>query len=350
MARTELRRNSARRGATLVEVLVGCGVFAFLMISSVAIMNIGTGGFRGVESKADVARQLNRFEADVTTELKRASRASVGVYTPNSDYRWALWFKTAMNSLDAIDASFQPTVPLGNSIVPITDANGEAVMQRYILFYVTRMDQAKHLEKYGYLCGSYGSTGGPDVTCPHKWVVKKELYLLQNQTSGSDTIGLQSDASSVTNLRSTALHLLSDTPVTQEAIMSEVDQATSGSCVHRANIVAQNVLSFEVTRLAVSSTDPTGTPPTVSASGPIVLFDLKVFKSLQASRVSSAGVASAAAVNFSGTASTPAGQMVDIQTSTSATGEMVVHTNTSLAASASSFTIQLDNRVIPENP
>lgn len=329
---------------------MGCGVFAFLMISSIAIMNIGTGGFRGVESKADVARQLNRFEADVTTELKRASRASVGVYTPNSDYRWALWFKTAMNSPDAVDASFQPLAPMGNAIMPMTDANGEAVMQRYILFYITRMDQAKHLAEYGYLCGSYGTTGGPDVTCPHKWVVKKEIYLKKLQTTGDDTIGLQSEASSVTNLRDSSLHLLTDTPVTQDSILGESDLVTPNSVVHRATIVAQNVLSFEVTRLAVSESDPTGTAPTVSATGPIVLFDLKVFKSLQASRVTSAGVASSANITFSGSASTPAGQMVDIQSSTSSTGEVSVHTNTSLSASISSFTIQLDNRVIPQNP
>lgn len=330
---------------------MGCGVFAFLMISSVAIMNIGTSGFRGVESKADVARQLNRFEADVTTELKRASRESVGVYTPNNDYRWALWFKTAMNAPNAVDASSQPLAPLGNAIMPMTNAKGEAVMQRYILYYVTRMDASRHMAEVGYLCGSYGTTSGPDLTCPHKWVVKKEVYLRKGQTKGADTIGLQSDPASITNLRDASLHLLTDTPVTQEAILGESDLVTPNSVVHRAAIVAQNVLSFEVTRLAVNAADPIGTAPSVSPTGPIVLFDLKVFKSLQASRVSSAGMASAANVTFSNEESAPGVNMVGIQTSTSATGEVSVHTNTTLVSdSVKSFTIQLDNRVIPQNP
>ena len=349
MARSDRTQAARARGATLIEVLVGCGVFTFLMLSSIAIMNIGTGGYRGVESKADVARQLNKFEADITTELKRASRASVGVYTPTSDYRWALWFTTNMNALDAVDATLNPTVPLGNSLIPMTDPNGDPLPQRYILYYVTRMDRTLHEKEYGYACQSYGSDTGPDTTCPHKWIVKKEVYLKQGQTSGNDTIGVQSDPQSVTNLQATSLHLLRDSPsVTLSALTNQCDSVNVGSVVHRAQVVAQNVLSFEITRLALAS--DTLSSPVVSANGPIVLFDVKVFKTLQAGRHSSAGAASVASVQFSSSQSTPAGNLIDVSSSVDATGTVTVHTNSSMSSSASAFTIQLDNRVIPQNP
>lgn len=351
MARSDCRARP--RGATLVEVLVGCGVFAFLMLSSIAIMNIGTGGFRGVESKADVARQLNQFEADITTELKRASRATVGVYTPTTDYRWALWFKTPMNDLNAVDSSFQPKNPLGSSLQPMTDANGEAIMQRYILYYVTRMDPALHQAEHGYLCASYGTSSGPDLICPHKWVVKKEIYLLKGRTSGDDTIGPQGEAATISNLTSQSLNLLYDNPVTLEGLSNEAKSATG--VVNRAQIVARNVLSFEVTRLAVTNTaDPINSVPTVSASGPIVLFDLKVFKTLSGSRNVQAGRIDSAAlgkgVSMSTVESAPGVQMVDIQSTTDATGNVSIHTRSTLEDSLSSYTVQLDNRVIPQNP
>ncbi|NDD30677.1 MAG: hypothetical protein EB084_20650 [Proteobacteria bacterium] len=350
MARSDRVRLTLRRGATLIEVLVGCGVFAFLMISSIAIMNIGTGGMRGVESKADVTRQLNKFEADITTELKRASLDSVGVYTPTSDYRWALWFKTPMNEPGKYDLTTGAPTGLGNSLIPVSNDSGKLVAQRYVLYYVTRMSAAKHTADYGFLCASYSNgNSGPDTICPHKWLVKKELWLKKNQLAGPDTIGSQSDPTSLTNLHSPLL--LWDNEVTQPALLAECESFSASSVVHRAQVVAENVLSFEVTRLAVDSTNPMGAPK-VSATGPIVLFDLKVFRALQARKAMTVGVAPATSVTFSTVESQSGNQMVDVASVTDATGTVTTHTNSSFisGSAASSFTVQLDNRVIVQNP
>lgn len=339
---------STRVGATLIEMLVGCGIFVFLMLSSIAIMKIGTNGYKGVESKADVVRQLNRFESDIIQELKRASLATVGVYTPNNDFHWAIWFKTAMNSPNNVDSAGNPKgnpIFLGDPLVQITRTQGNQVvpvMQRYVLYYVMRMDAREHLDLYGFRCASYGSPAGPDTTCPHKWLIKKDLYLLSAQTTGNDTIGPQSSPSAVANLRSLT------TDSTLSGLMDETDAAVPTSVVHRVQVVAQNVLSFEVTRLAVDPTNPLN-PPGVNANGPIILFDLKVFKSLSASNVE-VGTSAASSVATTPVSGVPGGQMVDITSVTDKQGTVTLHTSSSVNAGMSSYTIQLDNRVIPENP
>jgi hypothetical protein len=334
-------KRATRRGSTLIEVLVGCGVFVFLMLSSIAIMDIGTGGYKAVEAKADVTRQLNRFESDITQELKRASQSSIAVYTPSNDYHWALWFKTPMNSPAAVDSDFKPTVPMGDSLLTIIDNDGKPVMQRYVLYYVTRMDSDQHQQKYGYLCSSYGSSNGPDTTCPHKWLVKKELYLYDHQTSGNDTIGAQGDSAAIGRVHT----LMSDTTVTQAGLLAESESNDPTSVVHRVQILAENVISFEVTRLAVNPSVPTDSP-TVSPTGPIVLFDIKTFKALGADR-NHLGATSEATVS---TKSVGGLNMVDASPTADNQGNVTVHTNTTITPSFGGFTIQLDNRVIPQNP
>lgn len=320
---------------------MGCGVFVFLMLSSIAIMDIGTGGFRAVEAKADVTRQMNRFEADISQELRRASLASVGVYTPTTDYHWALWMTTAMNDSARVDAAGRVTVPMGDPLTEIL-VDGKAIKQRYVLYYVTRMDAALHQQMYGYLCASYGSSAsGPDTTCPHKWIVKKDLYLLDGQTTGNDTIGTQGGTLTSTHLQT----LTGDTTVTEPGLLAEAEANTPNSVVHRVQVLAQNILSFEVTRLAVDPVNPYGAP-TVSANGPIVLFDIKAFKTLGSEHVQ-IGRSSVETVN---TTSIGGQTMVSVQSTTDSQGTVSVHTNSSIAPRFGSFTVQLDNRVIPQNP
>src|SRR5690242_13872166 len=89
-----------QRGSTLAELIITAGIFSFLMVSIFTIMRMGTDGWRDLSDKGDVQRTLRHFESDITQELKRASLASVGIYTPSNDYRWAIFFKTAMNDHD----------------------------------------------------------------------------------------------------------------------------------------------------------------------------------------------------------------------------------------------------------
>lgn len=329
-----------RAGATLLEVLVGCGVFTFLMISSIAIMNIGANGYRAVESKSDVTRQLNRFEADIVQELRRASLRSVGLYTPSNDFHWAIWMKTPMNAPGCFDPNTGNVITLGDPAVQVT-SSGSAKMQRYVVYYVTRMDAALHQKLYGYLCASYSTNDGPDVTCPHKWIVKKDVYLLDHKTTGTDSIGVQSDALATTHLTA----LTTDSTVTEPALAAESESNDPSSDIHRVQVVAHNVLSFEVTRMALAAGDPLA-PPTVSSTGPIVLFDVKVFKALDAAKVR-VGTSAAVTVNQ---ASVGGMNMVDVHSATDAQGSTTVHTSTSIAPTFGAFTVQVDNRVIPQNP
>lgn len=333
---TRFRRSLPCQGATLVEVLVGFAVFTFMMLASIAVMRIGTGGWTVVESKSDINKSLSRFENDILTELKRASLASVGVYTPTDDYHWALWFKTPVNDPNVVDPTtglLMTGKDLGDAVLPIFDSSGNLVMQRYILYYITRPQDVHN----GMPCGSGAPTSAPDVKCPHKVIVKKELYLLSGRTTGSDTLGPQGNATTVSNLK----NYINDDGQTLTAIKSVQDNHTG--TVHRTQVLAQNILSFEVTRVNL---DSAGTA-TVSSTGPIVLFDVKAFKTLQSANIVEVGLNAAATV----TTSTTGGlNMVNVSSSTSSTGEVSYHTNTTIDAKYAPFTVQLDNRVVPQNP
>lgn len=329
----------ASRGATLIELLVGTAIFGFLMLASVAMLQIGMNGWRAIEARSSVARQLNLLEADMIQELKRAFQSTVGVYTPGSDYRWALWMKTNVNSPGCVDAGGSP-LRLGDSLVPVTN-QGAPVPQRYIVYYVTRMDPDEHQAQFGYLCSSFSTTTGPDTVCPHKLLVKKDIYLLTGKTTGSDSIGPPGGgAATIANL----VGYTHDLSCRQSALLRTGEAFSPASNVSRTRIVARNVVSFEVTRLALDPANPL-LPPRVDARGPIVLFDIKTFKSEDAGASLTVGQQAAAAVSVTADAGAPGGQMVQVQ----GAGDSL-RTSSTVTQSFGAFTVQVDNRVIPQNP
>ena len=330
------RSLNARRGATLIEAITGVAVFAFMILASIALARIGTSGWRVVESKTDINRCLSRFENDIIQEVKRASLSSVGVYTPTDDYRWALWFKTPMNDPLKVNPTTGVPTGLGDSLLPILNA-GAPVMQRYILYYVTRLNVDAHKAQYGFACASYNSNAGPDTTCPHKLLVKKELYLLDGQTTGVDTIGAQGDPAAITRLRA----LMEASPTLSEVYGSQ-ESLGHPSRVHRAQVFSDSILSFEVTRLAPGS--GAGAVPTVSATGPIILFDVKAFKTTTSANVIEVGMGAATAI------STTSDGLVNVKSTVLPSGDVDVHTDSNIDARYAPFTVQVDNRVIPQNP
>jgi len=322
-----------------VELLVGTAVFGFLMLASVAVLQLGTGGWRLIEARSSVARQLNLVEADIIQELKRAFLSSVGVYTPSSDYRWAVWMKTNLNSPGCTDAMGTP-LRLGDAVVPVT-SQGQPVPQRYVLYYVTRMDPEEHMRAYGYLCSSFSSDRGPDTVCPHKLLVKKDIYLLSGKTTGDDSIGLQGGGAATISKLTGYTHDLS---CRQDALIHSSEGFTPSSNVARTRILGRNIVSFEVTRLALDTASPLQ-PPHVDRNGPIILFDLKTFKAEDAGGRIAVGRTDVSTVSVLADASAPGGQMVNIQDSAAGT-----RTSSSVSSSFEAFTVQVDNRVIPQNP
>lgn len=339
-------REGRSAGTTLIEVLVGCSVFAFVMIASLAIMNIGTSAWRTIEGKSDVTRSLNRFESDIVQELKRASLQSVGIYTPRSDYRWAIWFKTAMNAPGRYDpATGLPLVPLGDASLQVLNT-GVPVMQRYVLYYVTRMSREEHLAAHGFLCASYTSGRVPDTECPHKRMVKKDIHLLNPKVGGTDAIGLQGDPATVARLRR---YLTSE--LSESALFAQQASVDSTSNVHRVQVVASGIMGFEVTRLKLRPTDPMS-PPVVDPNGPIILFDVKAFKAIAARDKIQVGLGSAAEVQYSSEtfSGVPGSEMIGVTTVADRTGALTTHTTSTVAPQYAAFTVQLDNRVVPQNP
>jgi hypothetical protein len=248
--------------------------------------------------------------------------------------------KTPMNAPGCFDPTTGVPNSLGDPLLEVS-AGGNPVMQRYVLYYVTRMDRALHQKLYGYLCSSYSNDNGPDVTCPHKWIVRKDIYLLDGKTTGNDSIGLQTDSGAAANIKT----YTTDTTVTESGLNAETEVNTPSSTIHRVQVVAQNVLSFEVTRLALNPSSPLAAP-TVSPTGPIVLFDVKVFKTLQAGDKVAVGQAPAATVN---TQTVGSMNMVSVNATQDAQGTTNIHANSSIVSAYGAFTIQLDNRVIPQN-
>lgn len=279
------------------------------------------------------------LEADIVQELKRSFLSSVGIYTPASDYRWAIWMKTALNSPDCVDVIGDP-IRLGDPLIPVTHL-GQPVPQRYVVYYVTRMDPDEHRDLYGYVCASFTTSTGPDTICPHKLLIKKDVYLLSNKTTGGDSIGPQSGgAATIANL----VRYTHDLSCRQAAILGTAESVNPASNVARTRIIGRNILSFEATRLALDPSSPLGAPR-VDANAPIVLFDIKTFKSEDTSARITVGQEAAATVSVRADASALGGQMVQIQAVADGT-----RTCSSVAQSFEAFTVQVDNRVIPQNP
>ncbi len=321
------------QGATLVELIITVAVFSLLSIATFAIMRMGSGTLTMVDARSDVQHSLQLFETNLTTELKRASLASVGIYTPDSDYRWAIWMKEPMNETTADVAV---TGKLGDPLVCVLDASNHPVMQRYVLFYVALMDKSDHDGTFGATCNAaYTSGVAPETKCPHKWIVRKDIYLTDNKLpSGSDSIGVQGGASTVANLQ----RYLTD-KVSQSALLGEPDTPASGepNNVARVQIMADNVVSFELARLRPAGANA---PPVNDPKGPIILFDVKLFKGSDAQH--KVPIGSQNIVNVAYTAG-------NTGVNTTVVGGDA-YSGSTVAPQYQSFTVQLDNRVVPQNP
>ncbi|MHB2017117.1 MAG: PulJ/GspJ family protein [Candidatus Xenobia bacterium] len=360
-----------RRGATLIELLITCAVFSLLMVAVFTVMKIGSNGYNDVSARSAVNASLTLFQADMEMELQRAclhdpqsvkfsqsppfpaATPSLFVYTPSTDYHWAIWFETAMNEgnfppyTDAIGSGnpskpSPPLVTLGDPLEVITDSGGWPVAQRWVLYYVTRMQQAEHDGLFG-ACSSEGTTAGPDTTCPHKWIVKKDISVV-------DSTGARVDLTQVKNVTPYFNDLPAGEP-TEAGLAKEVNNGSYlGGTVSRARIIMQNVVSFELARLKLASpavlASGVPNPPVSDTNGPIILFDVKVFKLLNAQRAVSFG--SVPIVNVTKDINDNV-QVMQVPDKTG-TNTIQMQTQSTVTPQFAPYTVQVDSRVVPENP
>ncbi|MHB2016113.1 MAG: PilW family protein [Candidatus Xenobia bacterium] len=332
-----------RRGMSLIELTVSLTAFTAVMVVGFGLMVLGTQTWNTVQSRSDVERDGRLAINDMTRELSRAlatTAATVAVSTTPGDYRWALWFQTNMNQSGSTPQS------LGDPVQAVVDNGGTPQAQRYVLYYVARMDPGEHVQRYGFLCGSYpgGSSpdpgAGPDALCPHKWLIKKEIYLYSGNhdpgnPNNSDNIGPQGGASTSANLAT----FLSDATRTEKGIAAEGEASSPGSQVHTARVLAQDVVSFEVSRLSYAS--GLGQPAVLDSAGNVILVHLRLFKVDQVSRTMRIGQTPL----YSGGVPPSAGQPqvpVDLAVTPP-------HMASTPDPSMQPYTIDLETQVVPRN-
>jgi hypothetical protein len=240
--------------------------------------------------------------------------------------------------MDDVDHTQDPAPYTINDPITVITSGGKPVYQRFILYYIGFMDQADHDALYGHICPAIsGGATAPELTCPHKWIIKKEIYLNEQRNNGPpNTLDATADAK--------LFRFLTDHE-SQSQLMNEAENGSApilGSAgfplIHSVRIVAQNVLSFELARLALDTTNPLSRP-TPSASGPIILFDIKMFKTDAQRHVAITGNLATASMT---------GQTVNVVADPSDANQTV--SAFTVQPQYAPYTVQVDNRVIPSNP
>lgn len=305
-----------RQGATLLELLIVTSIFSFLALATFVLFHHGSATWVAVQQRSAMQGQLQRFQREISSELRRTSRSSVFLwgYSPNDSYKHGICCKSAMNDV-------RDVTRLGDPVAfQIDDSQNPPVpaWQRWVLFYVTRMDQGQHLNTYGYVCSSYsGDQKAADNVCPHKWLVRKDIYLTYKN---KPTIEKRADLVDPTRNGTSSLPFIEGggdgiggEPTTAGLSAQQENQAP-GSLIRRARILATDVLTFN---FAVKT--PTGGDTGIDSLGHIlgntVAFDVRALKMIEA-QASSSGPAQLGTTDMS----------------------------------RSVYTLQLDNRITPENP
>ena len=238
-----------RRGMTLLEVLIGTSLTLIITVVIGVAFEQCCSVWHTLDARSAAEAGQRILLSDMRQELHRASAGSIGMYAPPDDSRWALWMKSPMNDTDNLNV-------LGASSV-LQVAGDKLDPQRYVLYYVAHLDAAEHHQDYGMDCTT--TTTAPDGLCPHKLVVREDILL--RDATGTDTLGTQSTFTIATLgrflLDGQTTAALNSLPNTQPL-------------VRRVQIMAREVLSFELTRLQP------GLSETASPSGPVILVDVKM--------------------------------------------------------------------------
>ena len=315
-SRPAMDAGAGRAGTTLLELLIVTSIFSFLALATFVLFHHGSAFWLAVQQRSAMQGQLQRFQREISAELRRTSRSSIFLwgYSPNDSYKRGICCKSAMNDVR------DPT-RLGDPIAfQVDDHQNPPVpaWQRWVLFYVTRMDQGQHLDTYGYVCASYsGDQKVADNVCPHKWLVRKDIYLTYKN---KPTIEKRADLVDPARNGTVGLPFIEGSKdgigsePTTAGLSTQQEGQAPGSLVRRARVVATDVLTFNFAVKTPMGGD-TGIDSLGHILGNTVAFDVRALKMVEA-QASSTGPANIGIADMS----------------------------------RSVYTLQLDNRVTPENP
>ncbi len=238
-------------GTTLVELMIATFIFGFLTMLLLSIINFGTQSWRNVEARYSVETDVRRAIFDMNKEMRNTNIKTVSTKCSTVSGQFVYWvvFASPSQQMDGV-------CDYSNTTGSITYKN-----QRWVLYYAMR--PANHDTRYG-ACDA-DNPGSSMFYCPHKLLIKKELYCYYENPiyDGRQVI--------YPNLEDT----LSSATVEQFLTPTESKNNESASLadyVQSARVLARNVLVF---------TTNYGDPPTrgdISITAPEIQYTLRCFK------------------------------------------------------------------------
>lgn len=154
------RRN--RRAISLLELMLGTGIFTLIMIVLVGLFNQSLSVWRTTSGSDTAMRELRKTRAALERDLV-LSRPTLVARTQVADHLGgggsdgeALWF-------------LSPVDPVTGQIVRKSD--GSPMWMRNILYYL--VVPANHDATFGMHCNGGAAASGYDDRCPHKLLVRK---------------------------------------------------------------------------------------------------------------------------------------------------------------------------------
>lgn len=271
--------NKTKKGTTLIELLIACAVFSFLVICLFAVIKYATRNWRSVEDRDSVQSEIRKIETNLSEELRKTSYASVVTWT--GDYRHTLGFKSFTNP---ITGRFD------------TDSTGNPLTHGYILYILLRPAGNEDPCTHDAILGN-------DNKCPHKFLLRVDLTRTTDGVTSWDPWP-GAPPNDIPGSTEIAKYIpphasLSGKSVSRDQYITAVSsQGADSKYLQNVYIVGKNLLSFNVAKM---------TPP----NNPEILVDIKCFRELEA-------------------------------------GQFIKVGNDDL--DTSQFTIQVDNRIIPQNP
>lgn len=158
------RRRKARRAVSLLELMLGTGIFTLVMIVLVSLFNQSLLVWRNTSGSDTANRELRKVRASLERDLvlsqpDQLARVSVSDHLSGGGKDGeALWF-------------LSPVDPATGQIARKDD--GSPMWMRNILYYL--VVPANHDATFGMNCKGGPGPGGYDDRCPHKLLVRKVI-------------------------------------------------------------------------------------------------------------------------------------------------------------------------------
>jgi hypothetical protein len=237
------------RGTTLVELMIATFVFGFLTMLLLSIINFGTQSWRNVEARYTVETDVRRAVFDMNKEMR------------NTDIKTVNTKRSTISTQPVYWAVFASPSQQMDGVCDYDTTSGAYIYKRWVLYYAMR--PANHDSRYG-TCDTDDPANGK-FYCPHKLLIKKELYSYFDGHPYDGRSCLSADSGETLSSTTVEKYLT--------AVESKNDETLANSdYVQSARVLARNVLVF---------TTNFGDPPSrgdISITAPEIQYTLRCFK------------------------------------------------------------------------